>query len=218
MLGPFNNPGVDDSGYYVPFFASPAGPPVTTTVASQFATIAAKPRAGQDVTTVPGILRRIVQKVDPNLPLYYVSTPQAQLDGLVASNRIIATMFSIFGAVAVVLAGVGIYGVMSFSVNQRTQEFGVRMALGADANRILRMVLRQGAIQIATGVTLGLGLAFAVAALLGAGLQNVLFNVNGRDPIVYATVASMVISISLAATLLPARRATRVHPNTVLRS
>jgi putative ABC transport system permease protein len=218
MLGPFNNPGVDDSGYYVPFFASPVGPAVATTVASQFATIAARPRPGQSVTALPEILRRAVKKVDANLPLYYVSTPQQQLDGLVASNRIIATMFSIFGMVAVVLAGVGIYGVMSFSVSQRTQEFGVRMALGADARRIVTMVVRQGGTQVATGVTLGLGLAFAIAALLGSGLQNVLFNVNGRDPVVYAAVATMVITISMAATLLPARRATRVQPNSVLRS
>ena len=178
MLGPFNNPGVDDSGYYVPFFASPAGPAVTTTVASQFATIAAKPRPGQDVTSLPNILRRTVMKIDPNLPLYFVSTPQSQLDGFVASNRIIAMMFTIFGVVAVVLAAVGIYGVMSFSVSQRTQEFGVRMALGADARRILAMVLRQGGVQITIGVVLGLGLAFTLAALIGAGMQNVLFNVD----------------------------------------
>jgi predicted permease len=218
MLGPFNNPGVDDSGYYVPFFASPAGPAATTPNASQFATIAAKPRPGQDVMTVPNILREIVKKVDPNLPLYFVSTPQSQLDGFVASNRIIATMFSIFGAVAVLLAAVGIYGVMSFSVSQRTQEFGVRMALGADARRILAMVLRQGSVQISIGVLLGLGLAFALAALIGAGIQNVLFNVDGRDPAVYGAVAAVVAAVSLAATFLPARRATRVRPMVALRA
>ena len=218
MLGPFNNPGVDDTGYYVPFFASPAGPAVTGTVASQFATIAAKPRPGQDVAALPNILRKAVEKVDANLPLYYVSTPQSQMDGFVASNRIIAMMFTIFGVVAVVLAAVGIYGVMSFSVSQRTQEFGVRMALGADARRILGMVMRQGSVQISIGVALGLGLAFALAALIGTGIQNVLFNVSGSDPVIYASVAALVISVSLAATLLPARRATRVEPTTVLRS
>ena len=218
MLGPFNNPGVDDSGYYVPFFASPAGPLVTAPVASQFATIAAKPRPGMPVESLPNILRETVKKVDPNLPLYFVATPQSQLSSFIGANRIIATMFSIFGVVAVVLAGVGIYGVMSFSVSQRTQEFGVRMALGADARRILAMVLRQGSVQISIGVVLGLGLAFAIAALIGSGLQGVLFNVSGRDPVVYASVAALVASVSLAATLLPARRATRVQPTTVLRS
>jgi len=218
MLGPFNNPGVDETGYYVPFFASPAGPLATTPVASQFATIAAKPRPGQDVASLPNILRETVKKVDPNLPLYFVSTPQSQMDGFVAPNRIIATMFTIFGVVAVVLAAVGIYGVMSFSVSQRTQEFGVRMALGADARRILGMVLRQSGVQVGIGVSLGLALAFGLAAAIGSGLQNVLFNVSGRDPVVYASVAALVIAVSLAATLLPARRATQVHPTTVLRS
>src|SRR5204863_8813707 len=103
-------------------------------------------------------LRRRVNKADPNLPLYFVGTPKAQLDGFVAQNRIIATMFSIFGVVAMVLASVGMYGVMSFSVNQRRQEFGVRMALGAHYGRILRMVLRQGVVQLAVGLLLGLGL------------------------------------------------------------
>ncbi len=218
MLGPFNNPGVDDTGYYVPFFASPAGPLVPGTVASQFATVAAKPRPGQDVTALPNVLRRAIAKVDPNLPLYFVGTPQSQMDGFVAQGRIIATMFSIFGVVAVVLAAVGIYGVMSFSVSQRTQEFGVRMALGADARRILTMVLRQGAVQITIGVGVGLGLAFGLAALIGAGIQNILFGVSGRDPMIYGAVAALVISISLAATFLPARRATRVRPMTALRA
>jgi len=218
MLGPFNNPGVDDTGYYVPFFASPAGPPVTGTVANQFATIAAKPRPGQDVAALANVLRRAVGKVDPYLPLYFVGTPQSQMDGFVAQGRIIATMFTIFGVVAVVLAAVGIYGVMAFSVSQRTQEFGVRMALGADARRILTMVLRQGAVQIGLGVVLGLGLAFGLAAAIGAGIQNVLFGVSGRDPGVYAAVAALVIVVSLAATLVPARRATRVRPMTALRA
>src|SRR5205814_10493453 len=86
-------------------------------------------------------LRRQVAAVDPNLPLYFVGTPRVQIDGFIAQNRIIATMFSIFGVVAMLLASVGMYGVMSFSVNQRRQEFGVRMALGAHYSGILRMVL-----------------------------------------------------------------------------
>jgi len=218
MLGPFNNPGVDETGFYVPFFASPAGPLPPGPFISQFATVVVKPRPGQSVEALPVMLRRAVNKADPNLPLYYVSTPQSQLDAFVAQARIIATMFWIFGVVAVVLAAVGIYGVMSFSVNQRTQEFGVRMALGADTGRILRMVLRQGGVQIAIGVVLGLGLAFALASAIGSGLQNILFGVDGRDPVTYAAVGGLVIVVSFIATLVPARRATRVHPMTALRA
>ena len=107
-----------------------------------------------------------------NLPLYFVGTPKAQLDGFVAQNRIIATMFSIFGVVAMVLASVGMYGVMSFSVNQRRQEFGVRMALGAQYGRILQMVLRQGAMQLALGLFLGLGLALALATPPAPGFRT----------------------------------------------
>jgi ABC-type antimicrobial peptide transport system permease subunit len=92
------------------------------------------------------------------------------------------------------------------------------MALGADARRILAMVLRQGSVQISIGVALGLGLAFALAAAIGAGIQNVLFNVNGRDPAVYGAVAALVALVSLMATFLPARRATRVRPMTALRA
>jgi hypothetical protein len=121
---------------------------------SPFATVVVKPRGGQRADSLANALRRDVQKADPNLPLYFVGTPRSQLDIFVAQNRIVATMFTIFGAVAIVLASVGIYGVMSFAVNQRTQEFGVRMALGANGRRILQMVVRQGVVQIAIGLVL----------------------------------------------------------------
>ncbi len=165
MLGPFNNPNVDDTGFYVPFYSNPTGPAQPEPFASQFATVLVKPRAGQRADTLATALRRQVSQVDSNLPLYFVDTPKKNLDGFVAPNRIVATMFSIFGVVAVVLASVGIYGVTSFAVSQRTQEFGVRMALGADRRRILGMVLRQGSRQVLLGVLVGLGLAFGLATL-----------------------------------------------------
>lgn len=218
MLGPFNLPGVDESGFYVPFFSNPVGPVQQEPVASQFSTIVAKPRGGQRADTMAGALRAQVAKADPNLPLYFIGTPKAQIDGFVAQNRIIATMFSIFGLVAMVLASVGMYGVMSFAVNQRRQEFGVRMALGAHHGRILKMVLTQGLIQLAIGLCLGLGLALTLATLGGAAVQNVLFGVTARDPLTYATVTILVTVVALAATLVPAHRAARVDPMTALRS
>jgi len=120
--------------------------------------------------------------------------------------------------VAVVLASVGIYGVMSFAVNQRAQEFGVRMALGANQHRILQMVLKQGCAQIGVGLLLGLGSALAIAAVAGNGVQNVLFGVSARDPLTYGTVVALVTFVSLVATFVPARRATRVDPMTALRA
>ena len=186
--------------------------------ASQFTTIVAKPRGGQRADAMAAALRRQVSKVDPNLPLYFVGTPRAQIDGFIGQNRIIATMFSIFGLVAIVLASVGMYGVMSFSVNQRRQEFGVRMALGAHTGRILKMVLTQGAIQLAIGLFLGLGLALTLATLGAAGIRNVLFGVTGRDPLTYGVVLTLVTVVSVIATLVPAHRATRVDPMIALRA
>ena len=160
MLGPFNQPGVDETGFYVPFFSNPVGPGAAGAVRRTSSPRSwSKPRGGQRADAMAVALRQRMTKADPNLPLYFVGTPKSQLDGFVAQNRIIATMFTIFGVVAIVLASVGMYGVMSFSVNQRRQEFGVRMALGAHYLRILRMVLTQGAIQLALGLFIGLGLA-----------------------------------------------------------
>jgi ABC-type antimicrobial peptide transport system permease subunit len=127
-------------------------------------------------------------------------------------------MFSIFGLVAAVLASVGIYGVTSFAVSQRTQEFGVRMALGADRSSILRLVLRQGTRQVVLGVLAGLGLAFAVATLGRDAIGNILFGVSARDPFTFTVVFALVAAVSLVATLVPARRATRVDPLVALRA
>jgi putative ABC transport system permease protein len=218
MLGPFNQPGLDEAGFYVPFYAFPFGPLQTRPAYSQFSTILLKPRGGQRADAMAVPLRRLVSSVDPNLPLYFVGTPKAQIDGFVAQNRIIAAMFTIFGAVAVVLASVGMYGVMSFAVNQRRQEFGVRMALGAQYGRILSMVLRQGALQLAVGLLIGLGLALTFGTLAAAGIQGVLFGVSGRDPLTYGAVAALVTIVSLVATMVPARRATRVSPMIALRA
>jgi predicted permease len=218
MLGPFNVPGVDETGFYVPFFANPVGPVQPGPFVGQFTTIVVKPRPGQRADAMAVPLRQRVAQVDPNLPLYFVGTPKRQLESFVAQNRIIATMFSIFGVVAIVLASVGMYGVMSFSVNQRRQEFGVRMALGAHYSRILRMVLRQGAVQLTIGLCLGVGLALTLATLAGAGIQNILFGVSARDPMTYAVVITVIAIVSLVATLVPARRATRVDPMIALRA
>jgi putative ABC transport system permease protein len=218
MLGPFNLPNVDDAGFYVPFYSVAAGPATPGPFLNQFATIVLKPRAGQTADSLAAALRRDVQKADPNLPLYFIGTPRSQLDVFVAQNRVVATLFTIFGAVAVVLASVGIYGVMSFAVSQRQQEFGVRMALGASAPRILSMVVRQGAAQVAIGLVMGLGLALGLAVVAAEGIRNILIGVSGRDPSLYLLVGALVTVVSLVATYVPALRATRVDPMIALRA
>lgn len=218
MLPPFNIPNVDESGFYVLFYASPTGPVQPEPLANQFATLIVKPHPGQSADSLANVVRRDVSKVDPNLPLYFVDTPQKNQDGFVAASRIVATMFSVFGLVAVVLASVGIYGVMSFAVSQRTQEFGVRMALGADRSRILGLVLRQGSNQVVLGVLIGLALALALTTLGGDAIGNILFGVRARDPLTFSAVLALIALVSFVAMLVPARRATRVDPMIALRA
>jgi putative ABC transport system permease protein len=218
MMPPFNNPNVDASGFYVPFYSTPVGTAEESLVGSQFATIVVKPRSGQRPDALINTLRREINKLDPNLPLYFVGTPKQNIAGFIAPSRIIATMFSLFGLVAVVLAAVGIYGVMSFSVNRRTQEFGVRMALGAHKGEILRMVLTQGARQVGLGLFLGLGLALALATVGSTAIANTLFNVSGRDPLTYGAVAALIVLVSIIAILVPGQRAARVDPVIALRA
>jgi len=218
MFGPFNNPNVEEFGYYVPIHSPVLGPVQTDPASPQFATVVVRPRGHVPAESLAPALQRVVNRVNPNQPLYFVGTARENQDSFVAQNRIIAAMFSIFGGVAVVLAAVGLYGVMSFSVNQRTQEFGIRMALGADHTRILQMVFRQGAVQVALGLGLGVGLALLCAVLFRDGIQNILFQTNPSDPLTYFSVAAMLAIISFFATLVPARRASRVDPMVALRA
>ncbi len=127
-------------------------------------------------------------------------------------------MFTMFGGVAMLLAAVGIYGVMSFAVNQQTQEFGVRMALGADTRRILRQVLMDGGRPLAAGLALGVALSLALGALGGEAIASMLVGVSATDPLAYGSVIALVVLVSLAAMLVPARRATRVEPVITLRA
>jgi putative ABC transport system permease protein len=209
MQGPFDQQ-TESAGFYMPLLgASPA---------TQFCTILVRPRAGQRAETVGPVLSRAVADLDSNLPTYFTGTPAQFHKEILSGSRLIATLFSIFGIVAFILSAVGLYGVMSFSVNQRTQEFGIRMALGADATRIFRMVMTQGAWQLTIGLVLGAGgVALLFGVVAAAALKNILFKVNALDPTVYFAVAGMLTLVAAASCLIPARRATRVDPIVALR-
>src|SRR6266481_1261270 len=209
MQGPFDQQ-TDTAGFYMPLLgAEPA---------TQFCTIIVRPRPGQRADTLGSALSRAVAELDSNLPTYFAGTPAQFHNEILGGNRIIATLFGIFGAVAFVLSAVGLYGVMSFSVTQRTQEFGIRMALGADATRIFRMVMTQGAWQLGIGLILGAGgAALLLGVLAAAALQNILFKVNTLDPIIYFAVAGMLALVAAASCFVPARRATQVDPMVALR-
>jgi putative ABC transport system permease protein len=218
MQGPFNNPNVDGSGFYTPFYATAFGAAPPAITANQFSTVVVKPRQGQQAESILKTLRREMGKVDPNLPLYFTGTPKFHIDSAGAAFRIIASMFTMFGGIAILLAAVGIYGVMSFAVNQRRQEFGVRMALGADNGRILGMVLRRGSVEVIAGLSTGMILSLLIAFLGRAGIDTMLIGVSALDPATYVTVAVLVTAVSLFAVLVPARRATRVDPMLALRA
>ena len=209
MQGPFDQQ-TETAGFYMPLLgAEPA---------TQFCTIIVRPRPGQRADTLGSALSRAVAQLDSNLPTYFAGTPAQFHNEILGGNRIIATLFGIFGAVAFVLSAVGLYGVMSFSVTQRTQEFGIRMALGADAARIFRMVMTQGAWQLGIGLILGAGgAALLLGVLAAAALQNILFKVNTLDPIIYFAVAGMLALVAAASCFVPARRATQVDPMVALR-
>ena len=128
--------------------------------------------------------------------------------------NVFGTIFAIFGLAGLVLAVVGLYGVMAFSVQRRTHEVGIRMALGAGGRDILGLILRQGAIQLGIGLVLGVGLALA----LSRGIQVILFRVEPWDPAIFTVIVAVLLVTGSVAALLPARRASTVDPAVALRS
>ncbi len=217
MQGPLDRDS-DGAGFFVPFYASALGPVPEESQPLNFSTIIVRPRGGQRPQALSAAVQAATSRVDPNLPLYYFLTPEEALAGFLTQNRFIATMFGAFGIVAVILASVGLYGIMSFSVNQRLQEFGIRMALGADRRRVLALVFKQGGTQLALGLGLGLGLALIGATVGGEAIRTVLFGISPRDPLTYLTVAVLLTVVALLAMLVPARRATKVDPMIALRA
>jgi predicted permease len=157
--------------------------------------------------------RDAVRAVDANLPIFNIATLQEAFDRNAWPFRVFGSLFVAFGAAALFLATVGLYGVMAFSVRRRTPEIGVRMAMGADARSVLGMVLRQGLWQIVLGIVLGAGLGY----LLGSAMSLLLFGVRPYDPLVFSGIAATLAAAGVAACLIPARRAARVDPMTALR-
>jgi predicted permease len=171
-------------------------------------------RTASDPLALAGAIRAIVAEMDPDQPVRSISTISEIMSESVARDRFFTLLFGIFGGLALVLAAIGIYGVLSYSVGQRTREFGVRMALGAQAADVLRMVVASGMTLVAAGVVIGLVAALALTRVM-AGL---LFGVSHTDPVTFVAVPAILIAVALAASLLPAYRATRVDPMTALRN
>jgi predicted permease len=163
--------------------------------------------------TMAAALAREVHALDPNLALYEVITLQEQLDRSTSAQLVALTLVSVLGALALLLAAIGLYGVMSYAVSQSTRELGLRMALGAGASHLWRLVLSRGLALTAGGVLVGAVVALGLTRLM----QNLLYNVSPRDPLAFGAALAVMTMGSLAACFLPAWRATRTDPARALR-
>jgi putative ABC transport system permease protein len=170
-------------------------------------------RTTNDPLTLVSAVRSELQQMDPEQPMAAISTMDQLLAGSLSRSRFTMLVLGVFAAVALVLACVGIYGVIAYSVTQRTQEFGIRMALGANRHDVFRLVLGQG-----TRLTLlGIGLGIVAALIVTRLLATLLFGISATDPLTFTTVALLLALVALAACYIPARRATRVDPIVALR-
>ena len=169
---------------------------------------------GGDPASLSAGLREAVHSVDPDLPLFAVRTLDEIQASQTAPRRLAVVLLSVFSAVALLLAAIGIYGVVSYAVALRTQEIGIRMALGAKRDDISRMVLRFGVRMSLIGVTVGLVAAFGLARTM-AGL---LFQTSTADPPTFSIVPLLLMAVAILACWVPARRATRVDPLVALRT
>jgi predicted permease len=168
--------------------------------------------AGSPTSLIPTV-RRVLQDIDANLPLFRVTTQGAQIHQSLFQERWIAALSSFFGLLAVVLAWIGLYGVMSYAVAGRTNEIGIRMALGAQKQDVLRLVMGQGMGVTLVGIIIGVGGAIAMTRLL----VGFLFGLKATDPVTFIATAVSLGAVALLACYLPARRAATVDPVVALR-
>jgi putative ABC transport system permease protein len=171
-------------------------------------------RTHGDPAALAGPLRRAVRELDPTVPVYSLRTMDEVRRWSNWPSRLWGELFGTFGGVALLLAGVGVYGVMAYAVSQRVHEIGIRMALGARAADVVRMVMRQGAVVAAAGVGAGLLGALAIARLM----SGVLFGVSATDLVTFVAMPLALAAVALFACWMPARRAARVDPMVALRS
>ena len=170
-------------------------------------------RSSGDPAAVGPVLRSLVHSANPDAPVSEVQTMNQVVSAATAEPRFYVMLLGAFAAVALILAVVGIYGVMSYSVSRRTQEIGIRMALGARSTDVIRLVVGQGAFLAVVGVGIGVIVAFAVTGLMG----RLLYGVGPSDPVTFVGVAAVLLAVAILACYIPARRAARVDPIVALR-
>jgi ABC-type antimicrobial peptide transport system permease subunit len=170
-------------------------------------------RTAADPAASIGAIREAVRQIDPTLPLRNVITQVEQVEKRLQQERVFAQAYALFGVLALVLASVGLFGLMSYSVARRTNEIGIRMALGAHARDVLRLVMRESLTLVAVGVVTGLAAAFAAGRLV----QSLLYGLSPTDAPTIAISVAVMIAVAAFAGYLPARRASRVDPLIALR-
>jgi len=175
--------------------------------------LAVRTAEGIEPLSLTSAVRHAVQSVDRDQPVYSVETMEQRLANLRASERLIALLIGLFATLATLLSAVGIYGVISYSVAQRTREIGIRLALGAQHRDVLKLVLRQGLETALVGVGVGLLGALTLMQLM----KDLLFGVSATDPLTFAAIAALLTGVALLACYIPARRATKVDPMVALR-
>lgn len=164
----------------------------------------------------PGIveaIRRQVTAIDPAIPVLDTRTIEQQIDNNILEERLIATLSSFFGSLALLLAGVGLYGVVSFAVTRRTREIGIRMALGAERSAVLWLVVRGAAVLVLAGAAIGIPVALAISRLVKAFL----YGISAQDPLAIVIGTLVLAGVAALASLVPVRRATKVDPLVALR-
>ena len=171
-------------------------------------------RAGSDPLSIAAAVRNQVKEADKDLPVSNIRTMDQLISQSIAPWRFNMLLLSLFAGIALILAAVGIYGVISYSVTQRTHEIGIRMALGAQTGDVLRLVVRQGLRLVLIGVAIGLGIAFTLTRVM----TSLLYGVKTTDPITFTAIPVLLTGVALLACYLPARKAIKVDPMAALRN
>jgi len=170
-------------------------------------------RTSQDSTQIAGALRREVTSIDPGIPVIAVRTMNQEIDNDILVDRLIATLSSFFGLLALLLAAVGLYGVISYGVTRRTREIGIRMALGAQRSSVLWLIMRRAAAFLVLGALIGIPTAIFATRLL----KSFLYGISAQDPIAIVMATLVLAAVTAFASFVPARRATKVDPMVALR-
>ena len=165
-------------------------------------------RTSADPTALAGSVRLAIREIDANQPLVNLRTMERAMSNSVAQPRLQMVLLTLFAAIAAALAVVGVYGVMAYTVSQRTQEIGVRVAMGASPEAVVRLVVGQGVRLAATGVVLGL----IGAVWVSQAMRGLLFNINGLDPLTFVVAPLVLLAAAIVASYIPARRAARISP------